>query len=180
MVVSKLFSDDFFKYGLDSVIVDLILCVIDNHFHSIFMKNNEKEIFSNFITKKGLRATSQRELILDEFLCQERHISAEELYDLVKQRDKTIGQATVYRVLKLLCESGIAREVNFGDGSMRYEHEFGHEHHDHLVCKVCGKTLEVVDPAIETLQKALAEKYGFILSSHEMYLYGVCPDCRGK
>jgi Fur family ferric uptake transcriptional regulator len=142
------------------------------------MEDTVKQIFSDFISRKGLRATSQRELILDEFLRQERHISAEELYDLVKQRDKTIGQATVYRVLKLLCESGIAREVHFGDGSMRYEHEYGHEHHDHLVCTSCGRMIEVMDPAIETLQKALAEQYGFVLSDHEMYLYGTCPDCR--
>jgi Fur family transcriptional regulator, ferric uptake regulator len=144
------------------------------------MEQTEKQIFSDFIARKGLRSTSQRELILDEFLRQTKHISAEELYDLVKMRDKTIGQATVYRVLKLLSESGIAREVNFGDGLMRYEREFGHEHHDHLVCTSCGKMLEVVDPAIETLQKALAEKYGFTLSDHEMYLYGICEDCRSK
>jgi Fur family transcriptional regulator, ferric uptake regulator len=144
------------------------------------MEKTEKQIFSDFIARKGLRSTSQRELILDEFLRQTKHISAEELYDLVKMRDKTIGQATVYRVLKLLSESGIAREVNFGDGSIRYEHDLGHEHHDHLVCTSCGKMLEVVDPAIETLQKALAEKYGFTLSDHEMYLYGICADCRSK
>jgi Fur family ferric uptake transcriptional regulator len=141
-------------------------------------EKNEKQILVDFLSRKGLRATPQRELILNEFLVREQHVSAEELYDIVKQRDRTIGQATVYRVLKLLCEAGLAREVDFGDGVMRYEHEFGHEHHDHLICTKCGKTLEVVDPAIETLQRALAERYGFILSNHEMYLYGVCENCR--
>ncbi len=140
----------------------------------------EKQIFTDFLAKKNLRDTSQRELILDEFLRREQHISAEELYDIVKQRDRTIGQATVYRGLKLLCEAGLAREVDFGDGTMRYEHEFGHEHHDHLACTSCGKMIEVLDPAIETLQKALAEKYGFRLSNHEMYLYGTCSECQGK
>lgn len=143
-------------------------------------EKTEKQLFVDFLAKKNLRDTPQREMILDEFLRQERHISAEELYDIVKQRDRTIGQATVYRVLKLLCEAGLAREVDFSDGTMRYEHEFGHEHHDHLVCISCGKTVEVVDPAIETLQKALAEKYGFRLSNHEMYLYGTCPECQAK
>ncbi|KAF0178290.1 MAG: Ferric uptake regulator Fur family [Nitrospirae bacterium] len=143
-------------------------------------QKTEKQIFAEFLARKNLRDTSQRELILDEFLRREQHISAEELYDVVKQRDRTIGQATVYRVLKLLCEAGLAREVNFGDGTMRYEHEFGHEHHDHLTCTACGKTIEVVDPAIETLQKALAEKYGFCLLNHEMYLYGTCAECQGR
>ncbi len=144
------------------------------------IEQTEKQIFTEFLVKKNLRDTPQRELILNEFLRREQHISAEELYDIVKQRDRTIGQATVYRGLKLLCEAGLAREVDFGDGTMRYEHEFGHEHHDHLVCTTCGKMVEVLDPAIETLQKALAEKYGFSLSNHEMYLYGICSECRGK
>lgn len=143
-------------------------------------EQTEKKIFTDFLTQKGLRDTFQRELILDEFLRREQHISAEELYDIVKKRDRTIGQATVYRVLKLLCDAGLAREVDFGDGARRYEHEFGHEHHDHLVCTSCGQTIEVVDPAIETLQKALAEKYRFLLSNHEMYLYGTCKECLGE
>lgn len=143
-------------------------------------EKTEHQILTEYLSRKGLRATPQRELILDEFLRREQHISAEELYDIVKQRDRTIGLATVYRVLKLLCEAGLAREVDFGDGTMRYEHEFGHEHHDHLVCTACGATLEVVDPAIETLQKALAEKHGFRLANHEMYLYGICSECQKK
>ncbi len=140
----------------------------------------ERKIFADFLAARGLRDTSQRELILDEFLGRESHISAEELYYVVKKRDRTVGQATVYRVLKLLCDAGLAREVDFGDGTRRYEHEFGHEHHDHFICTSCGKTMEVVDPAIETLQKALAEKYRFSLANHELYLYGTCRECRGE
>lgn len=140
----------------------------------------EQDIFSQYLSRKGLRATPQRALILDEFLKHEQHVSAEELYDMVKQRDSTIGQATVYRVLKLLCEAGLAREIDFGDGTLRYEHLYGHEHHDHLVCTGCSKIIEVVDPAIELLQKALAERYGFRLSDHELYLYGTCAECQGK
>ncbi len=141
--------------------------------------HSERKIFGDFLAEKGLRDTAQRELILEEFLRREQHLTAEELYDIVKQRDRTIGQATVYRVLKLLCDAKLAREVDFGDGARRYEHEFGHEHHDHLVCTSCGKAIEVLDPAIETLQRALAERYRFTLANHEMYLYGTCPECQG-
>lgn len=140
----------------------------------------EKQVFDDFLIKRNLRETPQRGLILDEFLKQELHTTAEELYDLVKQRDRTIGQATVYRVLKLLCEAGLAREVDFGDGVMRYEHLYGHKHHDHLVCRSCGRTVEVIDPVIEELQQRLAASYGFLLQDHEMYLYGLCENCRGK
>ena len=79
----------------------------------------------------------------------EEHTTAEELYGIVKKRDRTIGQATVYRVVRLLCEAGLAREVDFGDGVMRYEHLYEHKHHDHLICRSCGRTVEVCDPVIE-------------------------------
>jgi len=141
---------------------------------------NEKQIFEDFLGKKSLRDTPQRWLILDEFLKREQHTTTEELYDIIKQRDKTIGQATVYRTLKLLCEAGLAQEVDFGDGVMRYEHLYGHAHHDHLVCQGCGKTVEVVDTVIEELQQRLSAQYGFQLTGHEMYLYGLCEKCRGK
>ncbi len=113
-----------------------------------------------------------------EFLQAEAHVSPEELYDKVKERDKTIGQATVYRTLKLFTESGIAREVDFRDGVTRFEQGYDHSHHDHLICRECGKNIEVVDEQIEELQKKLAEKYNFKLIDHEMYLYGECGECR--
>lgn len=140
----------------------------------------ERQIFDDFLVRKHLRETPQRSLILDEYLKREEHITAEELYDIVKKRDRTVGQATVYRVLKLLCEAGLAREVDFGDGTMRYERLYGRDHHDHLVCRTCGLTVEVCDPLIEELQQRLAAQHGFVLLDHEMYLYGQCEKCRGK
>ena len=140
----------------------------------------ERQIFDKFLIRKNLRETPQRGLVLDEFLKREEHTTAEQLYDIVKLRDPAIGQATVYRVMKLLVEAGLAREVDFGDGVMRYEHQYGHNHHDHLVCRSCGRTVEVVDPLIEELQQRLAASFGFKLLDHEMYLYGLCEVCRGK
>ncbi|HNS56391.1 MAG TPA: Fur family transcriptional regulator [Smithellaceae bacterium] len=141
---------------------------------------DEKQVFTNYLLKKNLRDTPQREMILDDFLKNEGHISAEQLYDIVKKRDPSIGQATVYRVMKLLVEAGLAREVDFGDGVIRYEHSYKHPHHDHLICRKCGKTVEVMDSIIEELQKRLAESFGFELTDHEMYLYGICEDCQNK
>lgn len=141
---------------------------------------DEKQVFTHYLLKKNLRDTPQREMILDAFLKYEGHISAEQLYDIVKKRDPSIGQATVYRVMKLLVEAGLAREVDFGDGIIRYEHFYKHPHHDHLICTKCGKTVEVMDSIIEELQKRLAESFGFKLTDHEMYLYGICEDCQNK
>ncbi|SBW02821.1 Ferric uptake regulation protein [uncultured delta proteobacterium] len=136
--------------------------------------------FSDYVTANGLKFTPQRRLIADVFLRQTGHLSTEELYDRVRKEDPSIGQATVYRTLKLFCDSGLAKEVHFGDGMARYESTSNSVHHDHLICIGCGKQVEFMDAEIEKLQEKLAEKNGFLLTSHHMYLYGVCPACRKK
>jgi len=142
--------------------------------------NEAQSLFQDYLVKHRLKVTPQRKRILEVFLRSEGHFSAEDLYHRVRKKDSTVGQATVYRTLKILHDCGIAREVHFGDGVTRYEHMVGHEHHDHLICDRCGKNLEVVDPEIEALQERLAKKHGYTLTGHRMYLYGVCPDCQKK
>jgi Fur family ferric uptake transcriptional regulator len=138
----------------------------------------EMDILSAYLARNGLRMTRQRQTILREFLGREGHSSAEELTAAVKEKDKSIGQATVYRVLRVLIESGIAREVRFGNGVIRYEHNLGHKHHDHLSCEGCGKAIEVFDETIEELQRKLAEKHHFSVTGHVMNIYGLCEECR--
>jgi Fur family ferric uptake transcriptional regulator len=137
-------------------------------------------VFNDYLDRKRLKMTPQRKLIVDVFLEQGGHLASEELYNVVKQKDRTIGQATVYRTLKLLSDSGIAKEVHFGDGVTRYERSLGEGHHDHIICEACNKTIEVMDEEIERLQEELAAKEGFKLTGHKMYLYGVCGECRTK
>lgn len=135
-------------------------------------------VFTAFLSEKALRMTTQRELILKTFCRQKEHVTAEQLYDILKKIDKTIGHATVYRTLKLLTEAGIARELNFGEGSVRYEPELDRQHHDHLVCLKCGENIEFLDEEIEALQNRVVTKYGYELVDHSLNLYGVCPKCR--
>lgn len=134
--------------------------------------------FQAYLKNKRLKVTPQRRLVLDVFLSSHGHLSTEELYEKVKTIDPSIGQTTVYRTMKLLADSSIAREVHFGDGLARYENMCGASHHDHLICESCGRNIEVVDSDIEQLQEQLAVRHGFVLTSHRMYLYGLCPDCR--
>ena len=136
------------------------------------------EVFSGYLSANRLKITPQRRLILDIFLAEPGHVSSEELYAKIKRRDASIGQATVYRTLKLLAECGLAQAVSFADGITRYEPHFGVEHHDHLICEACGRTIEIVDPVIERRQEELAGRYGFSLARHKMELYGTCPECR--
>ncbi len=137
-----------------------------------------QEVFDAYLAEKNLKATPQRRLILDTILKQKDHLSSEELYAKVKARDSSIGQATVYRTLKLLVDADIVEPLDFADGVTRYEPSYGEEHHDHLICTVCGKNIEILDPTIEKRQEQIAKEQGFKLSSHKMYLYGICNDCR--
>jgi Fur family ferric uptake transcriptional regulator len=143
------------------------------------MKPPEKA-FSDYLASRNLKMTPQRRLILETFIKTDGHVSSEELYNRVKAKNPSVGQATVYRTLKLLSESEIAEAVDFGDGVARYELHYGQDHHDHLICERCGKNIEIVDPTIERLQEELAESYGFELERHKMYLFGICESCRKK
>ncbi len=138
----------------------------------------ELEIFDAFIESKGLRHTPQREKILDIFLSTERHLSTEELYKIVKRQDRSIGYTTVYRTMKLLSDSGLCGEIDFGDGVLRYEHKYGHEHHDHLICVKCGRFIEVLNPNIEKLQDAMAKTRGFTPERHKLEIFGICKKCK--
>jgi len=140
--------------------------------------NTAKDKLNSYLEKEGMRRSQQREQILDEFLASKRHLTAEELYDLVKEKYPEIGQATVYRALKLFCEANICRTLNLQEGPARYEAIIGHEHHDHLICLDCGRFEEVVSPRIEELQQKLAEAKGYKLKEHRLVLYGLCSECR--
>lgn len=131
---------------------------------------------TQYLHALGLRMTPQRQCIMDVFLQEEGHRTIESLLVAVRKVDASIGQATVYRTMKILCEANVAREVHFGDGVARYEHSHK-QHHDHLICERCGLTIEVVDSDIEQLQEVLARKHGFIPTSHRLTLYGICPKC---
>src|SRR5215210_1394818 len=116
----------------------------------------EREIFLEHIQKAGLRRTAQRDLIMEIFLRTEEHLTSEDLYWLVQKHDPTVGHTTVYRTLKLLTEAGLAREVRFGDGRTHYEHNYKHQHHDHMICSGCGKIIEFFSEELEALQDAMA------------------------
>lgn len=134
--------------------------------------------FRNFLSEKNLHYTNQRSLIVEEFIQSKKHLSAEELYEIVKEKGETIGQATVFRTLKLLEEARIATPVNFGDKTVRYELAFGAGHHDHLVCTKCGKILEIYDSKLENRKEKICKKNGFLPSHHRLEIFGICKACR--
>ena len=139
---------------------------------------DQKEKFFNFLSRKRLKNTSQRVVILEAFLRQKSHLSTEDFYRQLRKKHPGIGYATVHRTLKLFAECGIAAERNFGDGQMRFEVSREDEHHDHLVCTACSRIFEFENQQIEQLQREVAQTYNFQISDHRLELYGLCSDCR--
>ena len=142
------------------------------------MEREEQRVFREHLKRAQLKRTSQRDLILEVFLDTEGHVSSEDLYGLVKAKDRAIGFTTVYRTLKLLKECGLARELEFHDGRMLYEHEYKHTHHDHLICTQCGALIEFYSQEIEELQDAIVRRYRFKPLSHSHRIFGICANCQ--
>lgn len=142
------------------------------------MKKARFAEFARFIEEKGLKSTIQRDEIVNAFFDSGGHVSIEELHHSVQKKNPKIGYTTVYRTLKLLTESGLAHERQFGDGQARYEPVTAEEHHDHLICLKCGTITEFENKKIEKLQDEVAKQHGFEVKNHKLELYGYCIKCR--
>jgi Fur family ferric uptake transcriptional regulator len=135
--------------------------------------------FHDYLTRKALKSTRQRDLIARSFFASEGHLSIEDLLARVRAENPRIGYATVYRTLKLLMECGLAALRRFGEGQSMYEMAGDTAHHDHLICIECGHVLEFENAAIERLQDQVARSFGFTLVRHKLELYGMCPRASG-
>jgi len=134
--------------------------------------------FLAHLQSRQLKLTRQRETILEEFLCQDDHVSAEELYDRMKVRHPDLGQATVFRTLHLMAEAAIAQEVRIDTRTTRYERMQANSHHDHIQCLGCGAVFEFHDERVEALQTEIAARFNVQLLRHRMDLYGLCAACK--
>lgn len=149
---------------------------VNSEFHSGDTREL-KDRWRAYLAEKRLNTTNQRDVIVDQFLRTKDHISIDELLARVRKRHQKVGYATVYRTLKLLVESGLAIERQFGDGQARFE--VSGDHHDHLICMKCGLILEFEDDEIERLQERIAQRLGgFTVIRHRHELYGMCPRAR--
>lgn len=126
------------------------------------------------LKKAGLKATLPRLKILN--ILEEakvRHMTAEDVYKALLELGEEVGLATVYRVLTQFETAGLVIRHNFEGGRSVFEINQG-GHHDHIVCVECGNVFEFYDPAIEERQRRVAEKLGFNIDSHSLYMYGIC------
>ncbi|KPL14267.1 hypothetical protein AMJ74_03690 [candidate division WOR_3 bacterium SM1_77] len=138
------------------------------------------ERFTQHKSKHGLKSSDKRSFIVNYFVEADRHYTVEELYDEIRKVKPEIGYSTVYRALKLLVRCGLATECTFNDSAVRYEPAHQSQHHDHLICRVCGRIIEFENDKIEKLQKDVAHRYGFHVSAYSLQLYGECRKCRKR
>ena len=141
---------------------------------------DEIEKLKNNLKEKGYKLTPQRRAVVDTIIKNEgQHLTAEELYELVKVDCPEIGLATVYRTVLLLEELGVVCKLDLNDGCSRYElvHENENHQHHHLICTNCGKVIEVEGDLLESLEHTIEEKYVFKIKNHSVKFYGLCSEC---
>jgi Fur family ferric uptake transcriptional regulator len=130
---------------------------------------------------EGYKLTPQREATVTVLLENEQdHLSAEDVYLLVKSKAPDTGLATVYRTLELLSDLKILQKLNFGDGVARYEfrnHDTEHHHH-HLVCQSCGSVDEIMEDWLEPIEERVSQDFNFQISDHRLVFYGICHRCK--
>lgn len=141
------------------------------------------EAFHKRLQEEGLKSTKQRDLIVERFFRLDKHITADELLEDVREQQPRIGYATVYRTLKLLVEQHFALPKDFGDGQTRYDpiHEQDPQH-DHLICVDCRKIVEFTDELVDERLEALAADRDYDIRRKELELYVEClrEDCPNR
>ncbi len=146
----------------------------------------DREGFEKLLREKGLKVTTQRLAVLTVLSQKpDSHLTAEEIYDLVRVSNPEIGLATVYRTIQMLLELKIVDRIYLDDGYVRYElgHVYEDEdshHHHHLICIKCGRVMSFQGDLLEDFEKRIEEKTGFQIQDHDVKLYGYCTDCLKK
>jgi len=134
-------------------------------------------VVNSNLKKAGLKATLPRLRVFQMLEnSSERHMSAEDIYKGLLETGDDVGMATVYRVLTQFEAAGLVNRHHF-EGHSVFELDEG-EHHDHILCVQCGKVDEFVDEMIEQRQREIAERAGYQMTDHALYIYGLCRDCR--
>jgi Fur family transcriptional regulator, ferric uptake regulator len=123
------------------------------------------------------RPTRQRRAVAAALDAVSDFRSAQEIHDLLKQRGDTVGLTTVYRTLQALADSGEIDILRNSDGEALYR-RCSDGHHHHLVCRSCGRTVEVEGPTVERWARRVADEHGYSDLSHTLEIFGTCADCR--
>ncbi len=143
---------------------------------------NTMDLLKEKLKETGFKITPQRRAIVEILLKhKDKHLSSEEIYDLVRVECPEIGLATVYRTMQLLDDVGAISKLNLDDGCIRYEIDLdnsdAHNHH-HLICKNCSCIIEVKEDLLESIEEQIQQIYKFNILDHDVKFYGLCEDCK--
>lgn len=131
----------------------------------------------------GYKLTTQRRVVFEILVEKENtHLSPEEIYEFVKDKNPEIGLATIYRTLQIFEQLNLVYKINFNDGCYRYEivnfiDEEQHRHH-HLICEKCGKIIEVKEDLLSPLEEMIEKEYDFEIHNHSLKFSGLCSKCK--
>lgn len=142
------------------------------------MGNDEELRFREYLAEQGLKFTAERRMILEEVFRRHDHFEAEDIVLGLRGSGLRVSRASVYRALPLLVESGLLRPVYSEEKHGHFEHVFGHEHHDHMICTRCHRAVEFKDDGIEETQDRVCAEHGFTPTHHRLEIVGVCLECR--
>jgi len=145
------------------------------------MNGGIKEKLEEFITRKGLRRTVQRERIVEVAFSRDEHFTAEELYDRVKKTDGETSRATVYRTLGMLVEADLLRQIDLGESQISYDPNFHDKpSHNHLVCIDCGRVVEFEDENVDLQTDCVTRRLGFKTMRQSIKIEANCEQLRLK
>lgn len=139
--------------------------------------NREKDQFKKLFKQEHFDSIEDRFKILEVFLQTERHVTPNELVQLLSDKGYNFEPRFVQDTLNLMCRYGFANKNSFNNGQVRYEHRHLGQHHDHMICTKCKKIIEFKENQLEALQLQIAATYGFHMLQHKMEIYGICADC---
>ncbi|MET8555006.1 transcriptional repressor [Streptomyces sp. NPDC004959] len=123
------------------------------------------------------RSTRQRAAVASALSEVEEFRSAQDLYDMLKHRGDSVGLTTVYRTLQSLADAGEVDVLRNAEGEAVYRRCATEQHHHHLVCRSCGKAVEVEGAAVEEWAATVAAQHGFVEVAHTVEIFGTCGDC---
>lgn len=124
----------------------------------------------------GARPTRQRRAVAAALQSSEEFRSAQEIHDHLRRNGDNVGLSTVYRTLQALADNGDVDVLRTEDGEALYR-RCSTAHHHHLVCRGCGRTVEVEGPTVERWSTSVAKQHGFTDVSHTLEIFGTCPSC---
>ncbi|MCU7557757.1 peroxide-responsive transcriptional repressor PerR [Macrococcus capreoli] len=130
------------------------------------------------LRKTGVRITPQRQAVLKFLIESNSHPTADEIYKALSPQFSNMSVATVYNNLKVFKDSGLVKELTYGDAASRYDFET--DNHYHVICSECGKITDFHYPRLDEVEHIAQHITSFAVTHHRMEIYGVCPECLNK